>query len=791
MSTLDLGKIKFLWKGTWSVSSSYVTNDVVAFNSGVWICTQTHSAGTGNEFAPGKRDRTSLYGRTNDPSEIITYNVTVQNNGVTNFFYIDGVITPTLTLYPNVKYRFMQRDGSNLAHRIGISSAIDGIFTSGGTEYTAGSTYTGTAGIDGVLDVVLPSAAPATLYFYSLNDTNFGNSGAAKISLGAGWRGWQYWDLVTSGFTFKNTWTSATSYYANDVVEYQGATYLALADSLNKFPNSPANNHAWIVMATGDRRSDHNSVAHFMNKGPIDWPYPNGNSGTAEAFLTIKWISRSGRVYNHGPGSTVSHGLAYSFNNQSSINIGQPQELCFNFSDWWNSRDNGGSGRMTTPDGLPPKCIQIEHTYDAAFMVFNNGELWACGNNANQSIPWGNSGNTIRGPVRLVGFNDVKIVKVSVTYSAQSTQRTCMALDEYGYVWTWGWNGQGACGVGHVNTVYSPARLPRSYFGGERVTDILAACHPQGSMYARTASDNLYAWGYNGISQLGDNSTTNRYRPLKMLNWDPIANNGIKKWQTSGTGGNASFMILDGNGYLWGTGYDATGIFANSTATNRTALTKSTQNPGGSIADFWMLHHATDQFSPSCTFIRTTTGATYVCGNGAANNSHVHGNNVATVQTPPQLIPAVNGINNLKEVVLHGYTGNSYRTIHFLTDAGKVYVQGNTTNGEAGHPGISATTDATDETGVTYLPILQYYPPGVKIKQILAGATGTAGTGATSYYPHGMFYMCDSGQVFANGRSRYHVNVRQSYQQATFIGFSQGISESGIYNMPINITYAR
>ena len=108
MSTLDLGKIKFLWKGTWSAANSYVTNDVVGYNSSIWICTQSFSAGVSNEFSPGRRDRTNFAGRTLDPAETLVYNVTVQTYNTVNYFYIDGVKIMNYAANGTAKRRYLK-----------------------------------------------------------------------------------------------------------------------------------------------------------------------------------------------------------------------------------------------------------------------------------------------------------------------------------------------------------------------------------------------------------------------------------------------------------------------------------------------------------------------------------------------------------------------------------------------------------------------------------------------------------------------------------------------------------
>lgn len=810
MSTLDLGKLKFLWRGTWSPSTTYVSNDVVTYNGAVWICTQNHSVGTSTEFSPGKRDKINVLPKTVDTSEIIPIQVTVSSSGSSNFFFIDGRVTPGVTLYPNTHYRFYQKDSSNLAHRFGLSSSIDGIFASGGTEYTSGIQYYGVAGIDGYLDVVLPSNAPTTLYYFSLQDTNYGAGATGKVTVSPSWRGWQCWDQVTSGFTFKGAWTSTTQYYYNDVIEYEGATYLALADHLNKPPATPDAQRTvgsltagvtttytqyWQLLTPGDRRTEHNAVATFCNKGPIDWPYPMGNNSNPNQLVGIKWISRSGRAYHHGGGYNYNTGLS---NNASSYGrSAHPAEICFNHTDWWNSRDNGGSGRLVTPDSQPPRCTQIEIGWDYNYYLFNNGELWSSGTNSNGEMGVGDT-STYQMPRRVQGLNDVKIVKVSCGFSSISATRHVMALDDQGYVWTWGRNNVGQLGLGDTANSYrsSPQRIPRSYFGGERVTDILAMGADNGWSYARVASDNLYAWGRNNENQLGNGDTTNRYRPTKMTNWDPVANNGIRKWQAYGYAGAASFMILDGNGFLWHCGNDY-GHSSFATTATRAQLTKSTTVPGGLIVNFWNVWSG-DSFGNCATFIRHSNGTTYVCGQGN-NYNNTQGTTGGTTQIlNPSLLPSLlgagTGIFNLKEVYVHiAYNSDQRRAIHFLRDDGKVFAQGYNGYGELGNPFIAqGGQNNTDESGSTNFPIVTFTTPSHKVVSIMPGGSGSTDLN----WAHGMFYLLANGQITGTGQTRNTSSVGgvgndNRWWSGNFMGSHPQMGEGGSMNMPISIHYAR
>lgn len=809
MSTLDLGKLKYLWRGTWGTGSSYLPNDIVAYNGGIWICTQSHGTGLSTEFSPGRRDRNNVLGKTIDPTELIVINVTVGTSGASNVFFLDGRATPALTIYPNVRYRFMQKDSSNTGQRLAFSTTADGIFGSGGVEYTTNVFQYGTAGSDGYVDLILDSTMPATLYYYSANGLGYGGGTAGRLIRTPAWRGWQYWDQVTSGFTFKGSWSAVTQYFYNDIIEFEGATYLALADNINRPPTTPDTQRTvgslttnatapqyyqyWQLLTPGDRMSEHNAVAHFMNKGPIDWPYPNGNNGNNNHLQAIKWISRSGRVYNCGNGYNSNHGTQ-----EGSTYGNQPhtQEVVFNHVDWWNSRDNGGNGRLTTPDGQPPRCVQVEAGWSYAYYLFNNGEVWANGEQSNGELGDGST-TTRQMPRRVIGLNDVRIVKISVGFGYISQTRHVIALDDQGYVWTWGRNNVGQLGTGDTTSRAAPQRLPRSYFGNERVIDILAMGADSGWSYARTASDQLYAWGRNNENQLGNGDTTNRYRPVRMTNWDPVANAGIRKWQAYGYAGSASFMILDGNGFIWHCGNDF-GHSTFSTAATRTQLTRSTTVPGGSIVNFWNVW-SSDQHSNCATFIRHSNGTTYVCGQGNSyNNTQGTTGGTTQILTPSLLsttLGAGSALVNIKEVYVHlSQTDNNARTIHWLRDDGKVYAQGYNAYGELGNPFIgSSIQNNTDETGSTNFPIVTFTPAAHKVVSILPGGSGS--TGAVTW-AHGMFYLLANGQMMASGLSRNTsavgaVGSAERIRSGNFLAYNVNMGEGGGVNIPVSVQYAR
>ena len=105
----------------------------------------------------------------------VTHNKTVTAAG--GNFYVDGVITPTLTFVRGDTYVFDQSDNTNATHPFKFSTTNDG--THGvGVEYTDGVTNSGIAAgnAGATVTIVVPDTAPDTLYYYCPNHSGMGGS---------------------------------------------------------------------------------------------------------------------------------------------------------------------------------------------------------------------------------------------------------------------------------------------------------------------------------------------------------------------------------------------------------------------------------------------------------------------------------------------------------------------------------------------------------------------------------------------------------------------------------------
>ena len=107
-----------------------------------------------------------------DPSdsESIEYTVTVRNVGGSNYYFINGVQAPVITMKRGSTYTFNQSDYSNLNHPFAIKS--DSI----GTQTTTYSGIPGYSGSQTVYQPAYPSAPSDLRYYCTIHGNGMGNT---------------------------------------------------------------------------------------------------------------------------------------------------------------------------------------------------------------------------------------------------------------------------------------------------------------------------------------------------------------------------------------------------------------------------------------------------------------------------------------------------------------------------------------------------------------------------------------------------------------------------------------
>jgi hypothetical protein len=162
---------------TQNVPVNIATPDGVSATSGLGSVSVIASPGV--VATPTGVAGTASLGTVSVTSNVTTYTVTVATGtnsyGTGNKFYIDGSVSPTLTLTEGQTYKFDQSDSTNGTHPLRFSTTANGSH-GGGSEYTTGVTTNGTPGSSGAYTQITVASGAPTLYYYCTNHSGMGGT---------------------------------------------------------------------------------------------------------------------------------------------------------------------------------------------------------------------------------------------------------------------------------------------------------------------------------------------------------------------------------------------------------------------------------------------------------------------------------------------------------------------------------------------------------------------------------------------------------------------------------------
>lgn len=276
MAEYVLGRIKFVYQGTWTTGTTYVVDDVVTVGGKTWICVISHTASA--LFATDQTANPSKW-------SLVADGQTWRGTWTTSTLYNIG----DLVKYYGIVYQCNTSHTSASTSALGLEanqSSWDQFATgfnyrsawTTSTQYHVGDlvTYGGyvyycityhTSASTSTLGLENDSAkwqtfnagitylgAFAASTRYRLNDVvkagadlyiciSAHTSGSTIDSTGT------LFALFVNGFEFVNSWNSSTTYYVGDVVTYGGYSYVAILQGSNQTP-STANTY-WTPITTG------------------------------------------------------------------------------------------------------------------------------------------------------------------------------------------------------------------------------------------------------------------------------------------------------------------------------------------------------------------------------------------------------------------------------------------------------------------------------------------------------------------------------------------------------------
>ncbi len=271
-----------------------------------------------------------------------------------------------------------------------------------------------------------------------------------------------------------------------------------------------------------------------------------GNGGTSNAFTTPVRVTFPVGVAIAKLANTSPYDTALAIDTAGNAwgwGLDGDGQLCL-----------GNTLRHLTPVQTPLTHVTaLAGAGDHALYVAG-GNASACGDNANGDLGNGSTTpSTVPTPVTGLQTGTVS--------SVYASWRNSGALSTTGQYSSWGYNGLGNVGNGHLGTdalTPQPISLPAS------VTDVAlgGSGANNGQTLVMLSNGTLRAWGYDNFGQLGDHASKTEASPVTVTPPTGVT------YVSLATGGTTSYGI-DTSGRIWAWGNNNVGEVGNGTTTNQ------------------------------------------------------------------------------------------------------------------------------------------------------------------------------------------------------------------------------
>tara|TARA_R100001082_G_scaffold109053_1_gene85444 strand:- start:1333 stop:4080 length:2748 start_codon:yes stop_codon:yes gene_type:complete len=732
MAQIDLGKLKFNWKGTYADATAYAVDDVVYHNGSSWVVT-------------------AIVANSNTTDPEANSSFTKMANGLNN----RGAWSNSSTYY----------QGDLVTHS---NALYVGIMASGITGSTAAVTPGG-SGSASNWTTLIPAPAAATLTtsgdLFTKDSDNSTNKRLPIGDIGA--------QLQVVSTAFEDITDKNTVVYSVNTTGTNTAI-LTLSGTTTNVGGGNNTTNASITLSRG-RTYYFQFPADgqtYSFKNPADGSYATtGNGGRLGSGTSPASITNGGtialspdsntpntiKVRNETGGADevtitvidLRKGIAWSGTSSNNKHGGALVNDTYNT--WTESLSPLPSYQKKFGRGSSNEC-HVSGAYRQCGYITKSGQSYSHGNhynNGSQGIAYGGSAlghsiNThtshqLKAQLRLPTFylralngdaNESKwltdINGATLGYSVGSIPKIKQRLTGYGesfyllengILMYAGSNNYGMRGKGD-NTSHIYMAVPVQFFDSSG-TALQGTSRPKikqlMSTFSHSTSTNtysmaialdtdgkVYTWGYNGYGQLGNGTTTNNYyaKQLAQSNF----NNEAVIYVTCSTGRYTNSYAITSTGKCYGWGINGEGQLGLGNTTNQSTPQEITGVSGSPIEDKKIIHLMTLDGSQNLprTYFLTDEGKVYFSGYiqdyGSYAGIYVSGNTDQT--TPIELTNASTTINSgSQKVVSMWSTGGRYSTQYFITDGGtsnqpKMYSCGANNQGEQG-TGSSITSGAS------------------------------------------------------------------------------------------------
>lgn len=202
---------------------------------------------------------------------------------------------------------------------------------------------------------------------------------------------------------------------------------------------------------------------------------------------------------------------------------------------------------MITPRRILKQAVHTDLDTSTSFAIDQDGYLWSWGECKYGELGQGEASIKSSSPT-IIADHVAKFYR-----SYDRGEPTMYALKTDGTLWAWGYNQYGAVGNGTTETVSTPTKVLDHV-----KTFTCTACPSNGAFdtytnaFALREDDSLWAWGYNDEGNLGNGTTESVLSPVKILDVVAEIETDVNMYT------NLSFAIKK-DGSLWGWGYNLYG----------------------------------------------------------------------------------------------------------------------------------------------------------------------------------------------------------------------------------------
>ena len=222
------------------------------------------------------------------------------------------------------------------------------------------------------------------------------------------------------------------------------------------------------------------------------------------------------------------------FGEQNSFVITENEELYTwenRKSETENETDQNNIVKITDVENVEKIYINDLYGY-SVFAKTKTGDIYAWGDNYYGQLGIGNTENQSR-PVKVTGISNVEELYMN--------ESTCIfAKTKTGDIYAWGYNGSGQLGIGNTEEQSSPKKVTG-------LSDIEEIYINSSSTFAKTKTGDIYAWGENDNGQLGIGNTENQSSPKKVTG---LSN--IEEIYAEGYSSSIFAKTKTGDIYAWG-----------------------------------------------------------------------------------------------------------------------------------------------------------------------------------------------------------------------------------------------